>query len=86
MELDPQFTIGDSVFLFKDYPAKIYMTNGSAEDGEVSGDSVEFFEVVSYDWNSDTQAFEYNLRLDGVLVDYDYLRVWNVNENDLTLV
>lgn len=34
MELDPQFAIGDSVFLFKNYPAEIYMT-----DPQVTGKS-----------------------------------------------
>jgi hypothetical protein len=79
----PRFAEGTTVRLTTDYDA---VANEYDEAGEQIEHEVEItdpkavFEIVSTDYDG---GFVYNLRLDGTVDEYDYIRIFGVDESDI---
>jgi hypothetical protein len=79
----PRFAEGTTVRLTADYDAVAieYTEDGEQVEHEVEiTDPKATFEIVSTDYDG---GFVYNLRLDGEVDEYDYIRVFGVDESDI---
>ena len=80
------FEEGDVVVLLADYDHFAYDTTDDRDQKEIAVEGCgprARYEVTSIDYD---RGFLYNLRLNGVQDEYDYIRVWNVSEGDIQKV